>query len=193
MRGSRHSLFVIGAIAIIAMALSHAFTIGYGVGTERRAKTMLAAQQAKLHTPSHLTIHYERQINGQEDILRLEIDTTYRSIGKGAFRYEVICDRTVSLYGSADEVFTADEAKRCFIYSSERRWNELHRHQSIEGYDCWAAATADNTWQAWYTTQLPHCLADATTTDGLKGLILQVESKARGYRLRALQIEERIG
>ena len=103
MRGSRHSLFVIGAIAIIAMALSHAFTIGYGVGTERRAKTMLAAQQAKLHTPSHLTIHYERQINGQEDILRLEIDTTYRSIGKGAFRYELICDRTVSLYGSADE------------------------------------------------------------------------------------------
>ena len=120
MRDSRHSFFVIGAIAIIAMVLSHAFTIGYGVGTERRAKTMLAAQQAKLHTPSHLTIHYERQINGQEDILRLEIDTTYRSIGKGAFRYEVICDRTVSLYGSADEVFTADEAKRCFIYGTER-------------------------------------------------------------------------
>lgn len=193
MRGSRHSLFVIGVIAIIAIALSHAFTIGYGVGTERRAKTMLTAQQAKHYTPSHLTIHYERQFNGQEDILRLEIDTTYRSIGKGAFQYEVICDRAVSLYGSADEVFTADEAKRCFIYGSERGWHTLSGHKSIGGYDCWAAVTTDNSWQAWYTTQLPHCLADATTTDGLRGLILQVESKAKGYKLRATQIDEKIG
>ena len=193
MSDSRHSGFVIGAIAIIAMILSHAFTIGYGIGTERRAKTMLVAQQAKHYTPSHLIIHYERQMNGQEDILRLKIDTTYRSIGKGAFRYEVICDRTVSLYSSANEVFTADEAKRCFIYGSERSWYELSGYKSIKGYDCLAAITTDNAWQAWYTSQLPHCHADATTTDGLKGVILQVENKEKGYSLKATQIDEKIG
>ena len=76
-------------IGIVLMVLSHIFTIGYGTGFQSRGRAMLALQQAKQHsqsyTPSLLTVNYERQNGTTEDILRLEIDTTYRPIGKNAF------------------------------------------------------------------------------------------------------------
>ena len=136
MRDAKHSLFVIGAIAIIAMVLSHAFTIGYGVGTERRAKTMLAAQQAKLHTPSHLTIHYERQINGQQDILRLELDTTYRSIGKGAFRYETVLQGGwwLPCFDSGDVFFLCDRREGEIATSPLRGSSQWHAF-FVSAYD----------------------------------------------------------
>lgn len=193
----KHSVAVVMVIAVVAIALTHAFTIGYGIGFKKRYEALYTSEVAKQkqYTPLHLTVHYERKMQGKQDILRLEVDTTYRSIGKAAFMYDVICDRTVSLYESNGKQLTAAQSKECFIEGANRKWIKLSRHNSIQGYDCWeAVASNDNvTWQAWYTTQLPYCAEGATITDGLKGLILHVEETKGGYSLHAKTIDIKIG
>lgn len=191
---NHNSLFIV-VIAIVAIALTHMFTIGYGVGFQKRGKIMLAMEQAKQYTSSHLTVHYERKMHDKQDILRLEIDTTYRQIGKGAFTYEVICDRTIALHSSGEYAFPTNEARQCFVEGATRKWVKQNRHHSIEGYHCWTATTMDNntSWLAWYTTELPHCAEGATISDGLKGLILHVEDSKGEYRLHATKIDVKIG
>lgn len=195
MEKARHSICVLATMAIIIAALSHIFTIGYGTGFESRGKAMLAQQQAKHYTPSLLTVHYKRLNGTTEDILRLEIDTTYRAIGKGQFVYKTICDRTISLQSSTGEQFTDDEARLCFVEGATREWVKLEDSRSIDGYDCLAAvAAADNgTWQAWYTTALPYCPDGTTATDGLNGLILMLRHSQGRYRLQATTIDLNIG
>ena len=65
MGNTRFSVSFWLTIAVIAMALSHAFTIGYGTGFQSRGRALLALQKAKQHSqkyaPSLLTVHYERQ------------------------------------------------------------------------------------------------------------------------------------
>lgn len=195
---TKHNIIVVVVIGVILVAMMHIFTVGYGVGFESRGKAMIALQQAQMaqkYAPSHLTIHYSRQMRGVEDILRLEIDTTYRAIGKGVFSYEMICDRKLALQSVSGERFTADEAKLCFIEGTERKWTNTNRHKSIIGYNCWAAAISDNgqQWQAWYTTELPHCSDGAKVTDGLKGLIMILRSVDGDYTLRATAINENRG
>ena len=179
----------------MAIALTHAFTIGYGSGFKSRGRTMLAVEQARQYTPSHLTIHYERRMHSKQDILRLEIDTTYRPIGKGAFTYEVICDRAIALHSTDEEMFSPSEAKQCFVEGANRKWLKQNGHTTIEGYDCWASTTSDESasWLAWYTTELPHCAKGTTTNDGLKGLILHVEDSEGKYTLHATKIDVKIG
>ena len=198
MAKTKHNIIVVMVIGVILVALIHIFTVGYGVGFESRGKAMIALQQAQMaqkYAPSHLTIHYSRQMRGVEDILRLEIDTTYRAIGKGVFSYEMICDRKLVLQSTSGERFTEDEAKLCFIEGTERKWTNTNRHKSISGYNCWAAAISDNgqQWQAWYTTELPHCSDGAKVTDGLKGLIMMLRSGDGDYTLRATAINENRG
>ena len=195
MIGKKHNALVVAVIAIVAIALTHIFTIGYGVGFQNRGKAMLAVKQAKQYTPSHLTIHYERKMLDKQEILRLEIDTTYRKIGKGAFTYEVICDRFIALHGSGKETFSTNEAKQCFIEGANRKWIKQNGHQAIEGYNCWASAASDKkaSWLAYYTTELPYCAEGATISDGLKGLILHVEDSKGEYRLHATKIDVKIG
>lgn len=185
--------------AIVAIALSHAFTIGYGIGFQSRGRALLAMQQAKQHsqsyTPSLLTVHYERHNGSTEDILRLEIDTTYRPIGKNAFTYEMICDRNLALQSSSGERFTTDKARLCFVEGTEREWIKLGNTKVINGYDCLASvATEDGrSWQAWYTTQLPHCATNARVSDGLQGLILWAKAADGEYSLKATNIEIKLG
>lgn len=198
MAKTKHNIIVVVVIGVILVAMMHIFTVGYGVGFESRGKAMIALQQAQMvqkYAPSHLTIHYSRQMRGVEDILRLEIDTTYRAIGKGVFSYEMICDRKLALQSVSGERFTEDEAKLCFIEGTERKWTNTNRHKSISGYNCWAAAISDNgqQWQAWYTTELPHCSDGAKVTDGLKGLIMMLRSVDGDYTLRATAINENRG
>lgn len=198
MEKTKHNIIVVVVIGVILVALMHIFTVGYGVGFESRGKAMIALQQAQMaqkYAPSHLTIHYSRQMRGVEDILRLEIDTTYRAIGKGVFSYEMICDRKLAFQSASGERFTEDEAKLCFIEGTERKWTNTNRHKSISGYNCWAAAISDNgqQWQAWYTTELPHCSDGAKVTDGLKGLIMMLKSRDGDYTLRATAINENRG
>ena len=195
---TKHNIIVVVVIGVILVALIHIFTVGYGVGFESRGKAMIALQQAQMaqkYAPSHLTIHYSRQMHDEEDILRLEIDTTYRAIGKGVFSYEMICDRKLALQSVSGERFTEDEAKLCFIEGTERKWTNTNRHKSISGYNCWAAAISDNgqQWQAWYTTELPHCSDGAKVTDGLKGLIMMLRSSDGDYTLLATAINENRG
>ena len=195
MTSKKHKIFIAGTIAIVAIVLTHAFTIGYGSGYKSRGRAMLAVEQAKQYTPSHLTIHYERKMLDKQEILRLEIDTTYRKIGKGAFTYEVICDRFIALHSSGEEKFTTAEAKQCFIEGANRKWITQNGHHTIEGYDCWSSVASDEktSWLAWYTTELPHCAEGATISDGLKGLILHVEDSKGEYKLHATKIDVKIG
>ena len=160
---------------------------------------MLALQQAKQHsqsyTPSLLTVHYERQNGTAEDILRLEVDTTYRPIGKNAFTYEMICDRKLALQSSGGENFTADEARLCFVEGTKREWIKLEGKRVINGYDCMTSVALDNghSWQAWYTTQLPHCSENATIADGLNGLILMARDSKGEWSLKATDIDVKLG
>lgn len=186
-------------IGVIIVALMHIFTIGYGVGFESRGKAMIALQQAQItqkYTPSHLTIHYTRQHHDEEDILQLKIDTTYRTIGKGAFYYEIICERRLALESSTSaEKFSSEQAKLCFIEGAKHKWTKINGHKSALGYNCWAAATSDGNqqWQAWYTTELPHCSDNAIVTDGLSGLIMMLKDDKGEYLLRVTKIDEVIG
>ena len=185
-------------IAVITMALSHAFTIGYGTGFLSRGRALLALQQAKQHSqsyaPSLLTVHYERRNGSAEEILQLEIDTTYRPIGKNAFTYEMICDRKLALHTSGGEHFTEEQAHLCFVEGTKREWIKLDKAKVISGYDCIASVSAENghNWQAWYTTQLPHCAADARVSDGLEGLILWAKDAEGEYSLKATNIEVKL-
>ena len=199
MANTKFRVGVLVTIGIIMMVLSHIFTIGYGTGFQSRGRAMLALQQAKQHsqsyTPSLLTVHYERQNGTGEDILRLEIDTTYRPIGKNAFTYEMICDRKLALQSSSGESFTTDEARLCFVEGTKREWIKLEGKQVINGYDCMIAVALDNGrgWQAWYTTQLPHCSENATIADGLNGLILMALDSKGEWSLKATDIDVKLG
>ena len=199
MGNTRFSVSFWLTIAVIAMALSHAFTIGYGTGFQSRGRALLALQKAKQHSqkyaPSLLTVHYERHNDTTEDILRLEIDTTYRPIGKNAFTYEMICDRKLALQSSSGEHFTAEQARMCFVEGTKREWIQLGKTMTINGYDCLTSVATDenHNWQAWYTTQLPHCAADARVSDSLRGLILWAKAADEGYSLKATDIEVKLG
>ena len=195
MKSKRHNALVVATVGMVAIVLTHAFTIGYGIGFQSRGKALLAIEQAKQYNPSHLTIHYERKMHDKQDILRLEIDTTYRTIGKGEFRYEVICDRVLAMHSSCDESFTTTEAEQCFIEGAVRKWTTHNAYKTIEGYRCHVAAANDNnsSWLAWYTNELPRSLEGTTITDGLKGLILHVENVKKGYLLHATKIDIEIG
>ena len=199
MANTKFRVGILVTIGIIMMVLSHIFTIGYGTGFQSRGRAMLALQQAKQHsqsyTPSLLTVHYERQNGTAEDILRLEIDTTYRPIGKNAFTYEMICDRKLALQSSSGESFTTDEARLCFVEGTKREWIKLEGKQVINGYDCMTAVALDNgrSWQAWYTTQLPHCSENATIADGLNGLIMMARDSKDEWSLKATNIDVKLG
>ena len=182
-------------IVVIAMVVTHMFTVGYGIGFQSRGRAMMALLQAKAYTPSHLTISYERENYGVKDILRLEIDTTYRQIGKGGFCYEMVCDRVLKLQSSTGERFTSAEARNCFMLGGTRSWVAQHKSMKIKGYDCSSSIALDNgrMWQAWHTTQLPHCCENAAIYDGLHGLILVATSNDNKYRIEARTIELRLG
>lgn len=172
------------------------FTVGYGDYGHIQYRTEQAIKGNKcIRRSIHLTVIYERTINSATDFLHLQIDTTFRSIGKGQFVYETICDRTISLQSSAGEQFTDDEARQCFVEGATRKWVKLEDRHFVEGYDCLAAvaATEKGTWQAWYTTALPHCPDGTTTTDGLSGLILMLRNSQADYQLRATTIDLNIG
>ncbi len=190
---SRISVWV--AIVVIAVVLTHAFTIGYGSGFKSRGEAMLALQNARRYTPSHLAITYERTIGENQDFMRLEIDTTYRHISKRTFTYEVVCDREIRLYGANNESFSAEEASRCFVEGCGRKWLQQGSDRRISGYDCLLATMSldDVSWQAWYTTSLPHCSAGAIVKDSKQGLILELSNTKGDYTLRAADISLIIG
>ena len=190
---NRISVWVV--IVVIAVVLTHAFTIGYGCGFKSRGEAMMALQSARVYTPSRLAVVYERTMGENQDFMRLEIDTTYRHISKRAFTYEVVCDREIRLYGGNNESFSTEEASRCFVNGGGRRWLQQDPTRRIAGYECLSATMSleDESWQAWYTTSLPHCPAGAIVKDGKQGLILELSNAKGDYALRAADISLIIG
>jgi GLPGLI family protein len=195
MTSKRFNISMVATLMVVALVLVHAFTIGYGSGFSSRGRAMMAVQQAKRYTPSLLTVKYERHNDNIKDMLHLEIDTTYRTIGRGSFCYKTICDRKISLRTSSGEYFTAEQARNCFIEGGSRQWITQHDAKRIEGYDCGASLAVEGglLWQAWYTEQLPHCCANTTIDDGLKGLILAAQSGDGRWSIKATKIDLTIG
>lgn len=189
-------LWIVITMAIVGFALMHAFTIGYGSGYKAINRTEMAMRKAmEQYEPSCLKITYERNRNGEEDILRLKIDTTYREIGKKSFVYEMICDRYISLTDDNGVKFSHEQALNCFAEGSSRQWIATNEHKRSNGYECEGIVTQtlETGFMAWQCRALPHYNHSAIITDGLQGVILEVYNTDGDYSLRAIEINEIIG
>lgn len=180
--------------AIIFMAIYQVFTLGYGSAREIECKAKQNAAEYKAYAEEHLAVVYERRMGNNTDLLHLRIDTTYREIGKGAYKHEVICDRSYSLRSfDGDYADMSDAVAACFI--SGKEWQKENSSVSIMEYDCQRATTkiGNQSYEAWYTTALPHTRYTSRVIDQNRGLILEARSKSGDYALRVKHIEERIG
>ena len=85
------------ATALIFIAVYQVFTLGYGCSSEIEYQTEKAIATHKHYADEHLSVIYERRIDSKTDFVHLQVDTTYHEIGKGAYRYEVLCKREYNL------------------------------------------------------------------------------------------------
>lgn len=148
--------------------------------------------------PSHLTVVYERTYQSKQDLITLQVDSLYKQISKGAFTYKTVCNRTYTLK-SFDGQTTFDissAASACFIDgTTPHRWVKRPTAENIEGTPCKLATTNVNgeRYTAWYNETLPHCHHNATPTDDVSGLIMELYSQSGDYVLKAKYIKQHIG
>ena len=192
---AKSALFAaVGAVICIAYI---ALSAGYGAGHAAISQQKLTAQQAKQYQPSQLDVIYERLSDNKQDFLHLKIDTTYHKIGKGNYTHEVLCSREFSLRevdGSYNDC--SDAIAHCFVEGdADRKWQSGEATKSIAGNNCYRVVTtfADKSWEAWYTTSLPHLAEDAKAKDHFEGLILEVRDANGEYELKAKYITQYIG
>ena len=192
-------LFLAAFTTAIIFTVGHIFTIGYGFGYDTIIRTQIAAEQAKqnYYQPSHLAVIYERQVEQRNDFLHLEIDTTYRSIGRHAFHYEMICDQEVTLRAFDGEYVDCSEiAANCFVFAeNNRQWQLGKEQKQVIDQKCESATTNidGQEYRAWYTTALPHCAKDARPSKLLEGLILEANDADGYYSLKAKYIAQHLG
>lgn len=178
------------AILTIASIAIYLCCIGYGYG-HIALNTLNQSAEMLSPKPSYLSITYQRQYCNTTDFLQLEIDTTYREIGKAHYRHEVICDRTISLTNcNSTENSLQEKFAECFISSDSRNWLSNNTQREILGYSCHYAAAIDGSsiWESWYCDALPYVAPNARVTDGLQGLILEVRNTEKHYTLKAVNI-----
>ena len=125
---------------VLLFAIGHIFTIGYGFGYDAISRTERAVEQAKQsgYQPSHLAVIYERRVKQRNDFLHLEVDTTYRAIGRHAFQYKMICDREMTLraYDGA-YIDCSDMAASCFVFAdNNRKWQLAGEQKQIIDQKC---------------------------------------------------------
>ena len=186
-----------GAIGAVICIGYIALSTGYGVGHSAISQQEHIAQQAKQYLPSQLDVIYERLSDNKQDFLHLKIDTTYHKIGKGSYTREVLCHREFSLRefdGSYNDC--SDAAAHCFVKGDKaREWQSGKATKSIAGNNCYRVVTtfADKSWEAWYTTSLPHLAEGAKAKDHFEGLILEVRDAKGEYELKAKYITQYIG
>ena len=197
MKGKKLFL-VISAIALM-LAIGHIFTIGYGFAYDAISRTEIALEQAKQndYKPSHLAVIYERKVEQRSDFLHLEVDTTYRAIGRHAFHYEMICDREMTLRAYDGAYIDCSEiAANCFVFAdNNRQWLIGNGQKQIIDQKC-QSATIDidgQEYRAWYTTALPHCAKNARPDKMLEGLILEASNTDGSYTLKAKHIAQHLG
>ena len=181
------------------LAVGHIFTIGYGFGYDAISRTEIAVKQAKQgnYQPSHIAVIYERKVEQRNDFLHLEIDTTYRAIGRHAFQYKMICDREITLraYDGA-YIDCSDMAASCFVFAdNNRKWQLAGEQKQIIDQKCKSATTDidGEKYKAYYTLALPHCAVGAQANQLYEGLILEVYDAAGSYALKAIHIAQHLG
>jgi hypothetical protein len=148
------------------------------------------------YADEHLSVIYERKIDECSDFLHLQVDTTYRQIGKGAFRYELLCDRSFSLRSFDGEYHNiSNVVEACFVDVEDKDWNNTGARRRITGYDCQrATALIDNkAYEAWYTEALPHRHPKSKVSDTYRGLVLEMRNAEGSYSLQVKYIGQQIG
>ncbi|MBQ3197760.1 MAG: hypothetical protein IJB63_06535 [Alistipes sp.] len=190
--------FTLSTIVLI-FAIGHIFTIGYGFGYDAISRTERAVEQAKQsgYQPSHLAVIYERRVEQRNDFLHLEIDTTYRAIGRHAFQYKTICDREITLraYDGA-YIDCSDMAASCFVFAdNNRKWQLAGEQKQIIDQKCKSATTSidGEEYKAYYTLALPHCAVEAQPSQLYEGLILEAYDADGSYSLKAIHIAQHLG
>ncbi|MBR2008102.1 MAG: hypothetical protein IKA01_09040 [Alistipes sp.] len=184
---------------VLLFAIGHIFTIGYGFGYDAISRTDRAVKQAKQsgYQPSHLAVIYERRVEQRNDFLHLEVDTTYRAIGRHAFQYKTICDREITLraYDGA-YIDCSDMAASCFVYAdNNRKWQLAGEQKQIIDQKCKSATTNidGEEYKAYYTLALPHCAVEAQPSQLYEGLILEAYDADGSYSLKAIHIAQHLG
>ncbi len=184
---------------VLLFAIGHIFTIGYGFGYDAISRTERAVKQAKQsgYQPSHVAVIYERTVEQRNDFLHLEIDTTYRAIGRHAFQYKMICDREITLraYDGA-YIDCSDMAASCFVFAdNNRKWQLAGEQKQIIDQKCKSATTSidGEEYKAYYTLALPHCAVEAQPSQLYEGLILEAYDADGSYSLKAIHIAQHLG
>ena len=184
---------------VLLFAIGHIFTIGYGFGYDAISRTERAVEQAKQsgYQPSHVAVIYERTVEHRNDFLHLEIDTTYRAIGRHAFQYKMICDREITLraYDGA-YIDCSDMAASCFVFAdNNRKWQPAGEQKQIIDQKCKSATTNidGEEYKAYYTLALPHCAVEAQPSQLYEGLILEAYDADGSYSLKAIHIAQHLG
>lgn len=182
------------AIMLILTTVYQVFTLGYGCSSEIEYQTNKVIATNKHYADEHLSVIYERKIGSQTDFVHLQVDTTYHEIGKGGYRYEVLCKREYNLrsfdngYDDMQDVVAA-----CFI--SGKEWEQDNVRRKIIDYSCQRATAkiGNQLYEAWYTDALPYRHPDSREIDDKQGLILEARDAEGSYELRAKYIREQIG
>lgn len=182
------------ATMLIVVAVYQVFTLGYGCSSEIEYQTDKAVANHKHYADEHLSVIYERKIGSHTDFVHLQVDTTYHEIGKGAYRYEVLCKREYNLRSFDNEYNDMqDVVVACFI--SGKEWEQENARRKIMDHSCQRATAkiGNQLYEAWYTDVLPHRHPDSRTIDDKRGLILEARDAEGGYELKAKYIGEQIG
>ena len=189
-------LYIALIASIIFVAIYQTFSTGYGCADEIVYLSEQTLRNSPTPAPECLTVIYERQICGRNDMLHLRIDTTYHQIGKGAYKHELRAKREYSLR-SFDGTYTdmSDVVALCFVEGGHTWQQDKKQMHNVTGYKCRKATAAieGKHYQAWYSNTLPHLQEGAQTSDNYRGLILEAQSADARYTLRAKYVGQRIG
>ena len=189
-------LYTILATALLLVSVYHVFNIGYGSYNEIEYAADKIVKSHESYADEHLSVIYERKIDECSDFLHLQVDTTYRQIGKGAFRYELLCYRSFSLRSFDGEYHNiSNVVEACFVDMDDKDWNNTGFRRRITGYDCQRATALINNkaYEAWYTEALPHRHPKSKVSDTYRGLVLEMRDAGGRYSLQVKYIGQQIG
>ena len=188
-------LYTFLAAALLFIAVYQVFNIGYGSYNEIEFTTAQTIANHESYANERLSVIYERKINECSDFLHLQVDTTYRQIGKGAYKHEILCDRSFSLRSFDGEYHNISNEAACFVDVEDRDWNNTGGRRRIMDYDCQRATALINgkPYEAWYTEALPHRHPKSKVSDTYRGVVLEMRDAEGSYSLRAKYIGQQIG
>ena len=188
--------YTLTTISLILVAVYHIFTVSYGRYNEIVYATTQTVASHDSYADEHLSVIYERKIDECSDFLHLQVDTTYRQIGKGAYKHEILCDRSFTLRSFDGEYHNiSNVVAACFVDVEDKDWNNTGARRRIIGYDCQRATALieGKPYEAWYTEALPHRHPKSKVSDTYRGLVLEMRNAEGSYSLKAKYIGQQIG